>query len=139
LTSRSSRFSLVVSPLRSARAYDRDPEIGGEHGDDHDDEAPHPRGGAAPAQAQAEQGGVRLIAGFEGFRSDLYDDAAGPLHDRLRAPRPHGNCDGSESAEFRKGCTREQALEILVRTPRRQPPQVNDAVKVPLEQDSSTR
>ena len=46
-----------------------------------------------------------------------------------------GKCDGSESAEFRKGVTRERALEILGEDAASAAAAVNDAVKVPLEQD----
>ena len=47
--------------------------------------------------------GVRLIAGFEGFRSDLYNDAAGHCTIGYGHLVHTGNCDGSESAEFRAG------------------------------------
>ena len=46
-----------------------------------------------------------------------------------------GNCDGSESAEFRHGVTRQRALEILGDDAESAAATVNDAVKVPLEQD----
>ena len=79
--------------------------------------------------------GVRLIAGFEGFRSDLYDDAAGHCTIGYGHLVHTGSCDGSESAEFRRGVTRERALEILGDDAASAATAVNDAVKVPLEQD----
>jgi len=79
--------------------------------------------------------GVRLIAGFEGFRSDLYDDAAGHCTIGYGHLVHTGSCDGSESAEFRRGLTRERALEILGDDAASAATAVNDAVKVPLEQD----
>jgi lysozyme len=79
--------------------------------------------------------GVRLIARFEGFRSDLYDDAAGHCTIGYGHLVHTGACSGSESVEFRRGITRERALEILGEDAESAAAAVNDAVKVPLEQD----
>jgi lysozyme len=79
--------------------------------------------------------GIRLIAGFEGFRSDLYDDAAGHCTIGYGHLVHQGSCDGSESAEFRRGVTRERGLEILGEDAASAAAAVNEAVTVPLEQD----
>lgn len=78
--------------------------------------------------------GVRLIARFEGFRSDLYDDAAGHCTIGYGHLVHHGNCTGSEPAEFRRGITRERALEILGDDAASAAATVNRLVTVPLEQ-----
>ena len=78
--------------------------------------------------------GVRVIAGFEGFRSDLYDDAAGHCTIGYGHLVHQGHCDGSETAEFRKGVTRERALELLAEDAASAAAAVNDAVEVPLDQ-----
>lgn len=57
--------------------------------------------------------GVQLTAEMEGFRSVLYDDPAGYCtigfgHLIRKAP-----CDGSEPPRFRRGLSREEAMELL--------------------------
>lgn len=47
--------------------------------------------------------GARFIAGFEGFRSDLYDDAAGHCTIGYGHLVHRGRRNGSEPAEFRRG------------------------------------
>jgi lysozyme len=79
--------------------------------------------------------GVRLIAGFEGFRSDLYNDAAGHCTIGYGHLVHHGSCDGSEPGEFRKGVSRERALELLAEDAASAGSAVNDAVKVRLDQN----
>ena len=79
--------------------------------------------------------GARLIAGFEGFRSDLYNDAAGHCTIGYGHLVHHGRCSGREPAEFRRGITREEALEILVKDADVAADAVNRLVKVPLEQN----
>lgn len=78
--------------------------------------------------------GVRLIAGFEGFRSDLYDDAAGHCTIGYGHLVHTGSCNGSEAAELRHGITRERALELLAEDASAASAAVNDAVDVPLDQ-----
>jgi lysozyme len=94
-------------------------------------------GSAAPRKRRRKlsKAGVRLIAGFEGFRSDLYNDAAGHCTIGFGHLVHHGRCDGSETAEFRKGVTRERALELLGEDAASAAAAVNEAVKVPLDQN----
>src|SRR5262245_19677684 len=93
------------------------------------------RTAAAPRRRKRKlsKAGVRLIAGFEGFRSDLYNDAAEHCTIGYGHLVHTGNCNGSESAEFRRGVTRERALEILGDDAASAAAAVNDLVKVPLE------
>lgn len=78
--------------------------------------------------------GARFIAAFEGFRSDLYDDPAGHCTIGCGHLVHHGRCDGSEPAEFRKGITRERALELLLEDAEHAADAVNRGVQVPLNQ-----
>jgi len=78
--------------------------------------------------------GVRLIAGFEGFRSDLYDDAVGHCTIGYGHLVHQGPCDGSEAKEFRQGITRERALAILNEDASGAAAAVNGQVTVPLTQ-----
>jgi lysozyme len=79
--------------------------------------------------------GVRLIAGFEGFRSDLYDDPAGHCTIGYGHLVHLGSCDGSEPAAFRKGISRKRARELLRGDAASAEAAVGDAVKVPLSQE----
>jgi GH24 family phage-related lysozyme (muramidase) len=79
--------------------------------------------------------GARLIAGFEGFRAELYNDAAGHCTIGYGHLVHHGRCDGSEPAEFRKGITREQALDLLLEDAAQAADAVNRNVQVALSQD----
>jgi lysozyme len=91
-------------------------------------------GTARRRKRKLSKAGARLIAGFEGFRSDLYDDAAGHCTIGYGHLVHTGRCDGSEGAEFRRGVTRERALEILGEDAESTAAAVNDAVTVPLDQ-----
>jgi GH24 family phage-related lysozyme (muramidase) len=97
-----------------------------------------PRAARAPATRKRKQklskAGARLIAGFEGFRSDLYDDAAGHCTIGYGHLVHHGSCDGSETPDFRKGVTRERALELLGEDAGSAAAAVNDTVTVALDQ-----
>jgi lysozyme len=77
---------------------------------------------------------LRLIAGFEGFSSDLYEDAAGHCTIGFGHLVHTGPCDGTESAEFSRGITRGRALDILSEDAESAAATVNDAVTVPLAQ-----
>jgi lysozyme len=93
------------------------------------------RARAARRTHQLSKQGVRLIARFEGFRSDLYNDAAGHCTIGYGHLVHLGHCNGSESQEFRRGITRERALEILAEDAGDAGATVNRLVKVPLEQN----
>lgn len=79
--------------------------------------------------------GARFIAGFEGFRARLYDDAAGHATIGYGHLVHHGPCNGSEPAEFRRGISRERALELLHADAERAVEAVRRGVKVPLSQE----
>jgi lysozyme len=76
--------------------------------------------------------GANFIATFEGFRSELYNDAAGHCTIGYGHLVHHGRCDGSEPAEFRRGITRERTLELLQEDAKAAADAVNRSVVVPL-------
>ena len=87
---------------------------------------------AGPSLSDA---GARFIAGFEGFRARLYDDAAGHCTIGYGHLVHHGRCDGSEPEEFRRGISRERALELLQADAERAADAVRRGVQVPLTQE----
>jgi GH24 family phage-related lysozyme (muramidase) len=90
---------------------------------------------AAGPQLSISDDGVRLIASFEGFRSDLYNDPAGHCTIGYGHLVHLGNCDGSEPADLRKGITRKRARELLRNDAASAEAAINDAVQVPLSQE----
>ncbi|WP_123023405.1 glycoside hydrolase family protein [Mycolicibacterium stellerae] len=70
-----------------------------------------------PAAVTAEQSlsdaGVRFIAGFEGFRSRLYNDPGGHCMIGYGHLVHHGRCNGNEPNEFKQGISQERGLELL--------------------------
>ena len=78
--------------------------------------------------------GAHFIATFEGFRSELYDDAAGHCTIGFGHLVHHGRCDGGEPRELRRGVTRERALELLQEDAKAAADAVNRVVEVPLSQ-----
>lgn len=66
-----------------------------------------------PRPMRLSKAGVEFIARFEGFRSDLYNDAAGHCTIGYGHLVHHGRCNGSEPAEFRAGIGKARALELL--------------------------
>lgn len=87
-----------------------------------------------PRKRKLSKKGARFIATFEGFRSELYDDPAGHCTIGCGHLVHHGRCDGSEPAEFRRGITRERALELLLEDAAQAADAVNGSVRVPLNQ-----
>ncbi len=87
-----------------------------------------------PRKRKLSKKGARFIATFEGFRSELYDDPAGHCTIGCGHLVHHGRCDGSEPAEFRRGITRERALELLLEDAAQAADAVNGSVHVPLNQ-----
>jgi GH24 family phage-related lysozyme (muramidase) len=57
--------------------------------------------------------GAAFIAHFEGFRPKLYNDPVGHCTIGCGHLVHHGPINGSEPAEFKRGITRERALELL--------------------------
>ena len=78
--------------------------------------------------------GAAFIARFEGFRGQLYNDAAGHATIGYGHLVHHGPIDGSEPAEFRKGISQERALELLQADAANAAAEIARSVKVPLEQ-----
>ena len=78
--------------------------------------------------------GLEHIAEFEGFRPKLYNDPAGHATIGFGHLVHKGKIDGSEPAEFRKGISRERALELLRADAATAEAAVRSAVAVPLAQ-----
>lgn len=78
--------------------------------------------------------GAQLIAQFEGFRPNLYNDAAGHCTIGFGTLVHRGCINGSEPEEFRKGISRERALEMLKQASDRFAQSV-DSIGVPLSQN----
>lgn len=62
---------------------------------------------------QLSEKGAAFIAHFEGLRSNLYNDPVGHCTIGCGHLVHHGPINGSEPEEFRRGITRERALELL--------------------------
>ena len=90
--------------------------------------------GRSASRGTLSQAGVQFIARFEGFRGALYDDAAGHCTIGFGHLVHHGPSNGTESAEFRKGISRERALELLADDAAKAAAAVVERVKVPLAQ-----
>lgn len=78
--------------------------------------------------------GARMIARFEGFRSELYDDPAGHCTIGYGHLVHRGRCNGSEPERFRRGLSETQARKLLREDARPAADAVNAQVKVPLSQ-----
>jgi GH24 family phage-related lysozyme (muramidase) len=92
--------------------------------------APKPK----PKPTRLSKQGAQLIATFEGFRGQLYNDAANHCTIGYGHLVHHGPIDGSESAEFKAGVSRERALELLQEDAGKAAAEITRCVKVPLEQ-----
>jgi lysozyme len=84
--------------------------------------------------AHISRAGARFIARFEGFRGELYNDAAGHCTIGYGHLVHRGPTDGSEPAEFKRGITQQRALELLQEDARAAESAVNDNVTVSLSQ-----
>jgi lysozyme len=92
---------------------------------------------AAPAKAKPTKlspNGAAFIGRFEGFRSAMYNDAANHCTIGFGHLVHHGPINGSESAEFKAGITRERALQLLQADAAIAAKCVATNVKVPLNQ-----
>lgn len=78
--------------------------------------------------------GAAFIAQFEGFRADLYNDAAGHATIGFGHLVRRGPIDGSEPEEFRAGISRERALQLLAGDAEQAAATVHGLVSVPLSQ-----
>jgi lysozyme len=98
-------------------------------------------GGGGGAAGNGGEGGRRLskkgaafIAHFEGFRPKLYNDPVGHCTIGCGHLVHHGPINGSESAEFRRGITRERALALLQDDAGTAANEITRSVKVRLSQ-----
>ena len=78
--------------------------------------------------------GLELIASFEGFRAELYNDPAGHATIGYGHLVHLGPIDGSEPAQFKRPLTKAQALDLLRSDAERFVTTVRKAVDVPLTQ-----
>jgi lysozyme len=78
--------------------------------------------------------GARFIGHFEGFRSNLYDDAAGHCTIGYGHLVHMGHCNGSEPAEFKRGLSEPEAEQLLRRDAQSAADAVHRSVRVPLNQ-----
>lgn len=94
---------------------------------------------AQPAKAPARPTklspeGAKFIATFEGFRSRMYNDAAGHCTIGYGHLVHHGPITGTEPEEFRRGITKERAVELLQEDAAKAAAAVRKSVKVGLTQ-----
>ena len=91
----------------------------------------------APGGLVLSDTGLRFIADFEGFRPNLYNDAAGHCTIGYGHLVHRGVCNGGEPEEFRRpaGITQVRALELLRADAADAARAVNRLVRVPLDQD----
>ncbi|NER36008.1 MAG: glycoside hydrolase family protein [Oscillatoria sp. SIO1A7] len=95
---------------------------------------PPSNGNSGSPPSTISDAGLKFIANHEGLRLSLYNDPAGHCtigHGHLVH---HGACNGSESAEFRQGISRQRALELLRSDANTAVQAVKSLVKVPLNQ-----
>jgi lysozyme len=78
--------------------------------------------------------GAQFIGRFEGFRSHLYNDAAGHCTIGYGHLVHHGNCNGSEPAEFKHGISEQEAERLLRHDAQSAADAVHQLVHVPLNQ-----
>jgi lysozyme len=78
--------------------------------------------------------GAQFIGRFEGFRGNLYNDAAGHCTIGYGHLVHLGRCNGSEPAEFRSGIGEQQAEKLLRRDAQTAADAVRRFVHVPLDQ-----
>ena len=94
---------------------------------------PTPPSPATPPSSLS-KAGTAFIARFEGFRGQLYNDAANHCTIGYGHLVHRGPIDGSEPAEFRAGISQERALELLQEDAAEAAAAVKRSVKVPLSQ-----
>ena len=94
--------------------------------------APKPQPAGHPTGLSPE--GAKFIARFEGFRSQMYNDAANHCTIGYGHLVHYGPINGSEPAEFKKGITEQQALTLLQQDAAKAIAAVRDCVKVNLNQ-----
>jgi lysozyme len=86
------------------------------------------------APSQLSDAGAQFIGHFEGFRANLYNDAAGNCTIGYGHLVHSGPCNGSEPAEFKRGLSQQEAEELLRRDAQTAADAVRRFVHVPLDQ-----
>ncbi len=94
-----------------------------------------PNASVSPNSLVVSDQGARLIAQFEGFSGQLYNDPAGHTTIGYGHLVHTGNVNGSEPAEFRAGISQEHALQLLKSDVSGAAQTVSNMVKVPLNQN----
>jgi lysozyme len=92
------------------------------------------RGDAGKGRRRLSKKGAAFIAHFEGFTPNLYNDPVGHCTIGCGHLVHHGPINGSEPAEFKRGITRERALELLQRDASTAADEIARSVKVQLSQ-----
>ena len=90
--------------------------------------------GAGAGKQRLSKQGAAFIAHFEGFRPNLYNDPVGHCTIGCGHLVHHGPINGSEPAEFKRGITRERALELLQSDAGTAAGEISRSVKVHLSQ-----
>jgi lysozyme len=91
-------------------------------------------GGNGDAKLRLSKKGAAFIGHFEGFRGKLYNDPVGHCTIGFGHLVHRGPINGSEPAEFKRGITRERALELLVEDAGSAAGAIASGVKVKLTQ-----
>lgn len=78
--------------------------------------------------------GINFIKQFEGFSSNLYNDAVGHCTIGYGTLVHRGNCNGSESDEFQAGISKQRATELLKQEARKIEEVINTNVTISLNQ-----
>ena len=87
------------------------------------------------ARLDVSKAGLELIAGFEGWRADLYEDVAGHCTIGYGHLVHQGNITAADKkGPFGKGITKEQGMALLHKDAQRMVQAVRDCVTVPLSQ-----
>jgi lysozyme len=88
-------------------------------------------------KARLSKKGAAFIAHFEGFEPRLYNDPVGHCTIGCGHLVHHGPINGSEPEEFKRGITRERALELLQQDAGSAAGEISRSVKVKLTQSQA--
>jgi lysozyme len=91
-------------------------------------------GGDGAGKVRLSKKGAAFIGHFEGFRGEMYNDPVGHATIGFGHLVHHGPINGSEAAEFRRGISRERALELLLEDAGSAAGEISRSVKVKLTQ-----
>ena len=91
-------------------------------------------GGDGAGKIRLSKKGAAFIGHFEGFRGEMYNDPVGHATIGFGHLVHHGPINGSEPAEFKRGITRERALELLIKDADSAAGAISSGVRVKLTQ-----